>query len=106
MREANGPVVAARVGEIPPVAGAASRVCEPERLIVHAVRTSTATRTAARTATAPIDLIGRLAVRSVGIFAEHRSAKHIQAHTADVQGAAMKRLEVEVVASLGPRVVP
>ena len=102
MREANGPVVAARVGEVPPVAGAASRVCEPERLVVHAVRTSPATRTA----TAPTDLIGRPAVRSVGIFAEHRSAKHIQAHTADVQGAAMKRLEVEVVASLGPRVVP
>ena len=82
--------------------GPVGRDAEPERLIVHAASASTI----ARTATAPTDLIRQLAVSSVGIFAEHRSAKHIQAHTPNVQGAAMKRLEVEVVASLGPRVIP
>src|SRR5215475_9354829 len=84
-----GLAAAARLGEVGLVAGSAGRVSEPERLVVHAART----RTAASTTTVPADPTRRLAGRSVGIFAEHRAAKHDQAHTPDVQCAAMKRLE-------------
>jgi hypothetical protein len=49
--------------------------------------------------------IERRARRSAGVLAENRRAEHVQADAADVQGAPVEGLQIEVVAALGPRVV-
>lgn len=49
--------------------------------------------------------IERRAGRSAGVLAEYRRAEHVQADAADVQGAPVEGLQIEVVAALGPRVV-
>ena len=77
---------------------------EPVHPPSKSVSASTAAK-APRLAGAVRATIERRAGRSAGVLAEDRRAEHVQADAADVQGAPVEGLQIEVVAALGPRVV-